>query len=189
MTALAESISFGPTLVLNADYRPLSYFPLSTWSWQDAIRAVYAERVQVLSHYDAEVRSPSYTLRVPSVIALKEYASQNHKPVFSRFNLFLRDRFTCQYCNKRFAAHALTFDHVIPRTHGGRTTWQNVVAACTNCNTHKGAKTLAQSGLSLRQAPRIPSLYQLQENGRGFPPSYLHHSWRDFLYWDSELET
>ena len=86
-----------PALVLNADFRPLSYFPLSLWSWQDSIKAVFLDRVNIVSEYDQMVRSPSFEMRLPSVIALKEYVPQSRKPAFTRFNLFLRDRFACQY--------------------------------------------------------------------------------------------
>src|SRR5712672_3670587 len=90
-----------PALVLNADFRPLSYFPLSVWAWQDAVKAVFMDRVSVLNEYEAEVRSPSLTMRLPSVIALKDYIRAARKPAFTRFNVFLRDAFSCQYCNER----------------------------------------------------------------------------------------
>lgn len=105
-----------PALVLNADFRPLSYYPLSLWSWQDTIRAVWLDRVSVLSEYDTVVRSPTQSLRLPSVIALKDYIPTARKPAFTRFNVFLRDNFSCQYCNTRFPTQELTFDHVIPRS-------------------------------------------------------------------------
>ena len=85
-----------PALVLNADYRPLSYFPLSTWHWQETIKAIFLERVLALSHYDLVVHSPSSVLRLPSVVAL-EYIPRT-AALFTRFNVFLRDRFSCQYC-------------------------------------------------------------------------------------------
>ena len=77
-----------PALVLNADFRPLSYFPLSVWSWQDAVKAVFLDRVSVLSEYDTEVHSPSIAFRLPSVIALKDYIPSARKPAFTRFNVF-----------------------------------------------------------------------------------------------------
>ena len=91
-----------PALVLNADFRPLSYFPLSVWSWQDAVKAVFLDRVSVLSEYDDEVHSPSMAMRLPSVIALKDYIPAARKPAFTRFNVFLRDAFSCQYCGDRY---------------------------------------------------------------------------------------
>src|SRR4051794_29424458 len=124
-----------PVLVLNADCRPLSYYPLSLWSWQDAIKAVFLERVNIVSEYDRVVRSPSHELRLPSVVSLKTYVKPARTPAFTRFNVFLRDRFTCQYCG---ADNDLTFDHLVPRSKGGHTTWDNVVTACSSCNLLKG---------------------------------------------------
>ncbi len=178
-----------PALVLNADFRPLSYFPLSLWSWQDAVKAVFLDRVSVLNEYETEVRSPSMVMRLPSVIALKDYIPAARRPAFTRFNVFLRDGFTCQYCSERSAAQDLTFDHVIPRSRGGRTTWENVVAACGDCNLRKGSKLPRESAMYPRTHPRQPTTWELQDNGRAFPPNYLHQSWRDYLYWDSELES
>ncbi|AFK55013.1 MAG: HNH endonuclease [Tistrella sp.] len=175
------SASTCPALVLNADYRPLSYFPLSLWSWQDAIKAVFLDRVNILSEYDSVVHSPRLEMRLPSVISLRSYVPVNRRPAFTRFNVFLRDRFRCQYCGRRFATEELTFDHVVPRARGGTTTWQNVVTACTACNTAKGARTPEQCGLTLRSVPKAPDLTELQEAGRHFPPGNLHPSWRDYL--------
>src|SRR6195952_1120567 len=122
----AGSTTHCPALVLNADYRPLSYYPLSLWSWQDAIKAVFLERVNILEEYDRVVRSPNFEMKIPSVVSLKTYIKPARNPAFTRFNLFLRDRFECQYCGDE---EDLTFDHVIPRSRGGRTTWENVVTA------------------------------------------------------------
>jgi 5-methylcytosine-specific restriction endonuclease McrA len=82
----------------------------------------------------------------------------------------------------------LTFDHVIPRARGGRTSWENVVTACGSCNLRKGSKLPRECHMIPRHEPRRPTSWELQDRGRGFPPNYLHESWRDFLYWDSELE-
>jgi 5-methylcytosine-specific restriction endonuclease McrA len=177
-----------PALVLNADFRPLSYFPLSTWNWQDAVKAVFLDRVSVLSEYEREVRSPSFSMRLPSVIALRDFIPSARMPAFTRFNVFLRDGFTCQYCEAKRPAPELTFDHVIPRARGGRTSWENVVTACGSCNLRKGSKLPRECHMIPRQEPRRPTSWELQDRGRGFPPNYLHESWRDFLYWDSELE-
>ncbi len=177
-----------PALVLNADFRPLSYFPLSLWSWQDAIKAVFLDRVNIVSQYEQVVRSPNFEMRLPSVISLKEYVPSARRPAFTRFNVFLRDRFCCQYCGTPFPTHELTFDHVIPRSRGGRTLWTNVVTACSSCNLAKGSFTPRECDMHPLTEPFQPTAFQLQENGRAFPPGYLHESWRDFLYWDSELE-
>jgi 5-methylcytosine-specific restriction endonuclease McrA len=177
-----------PALVLNADFRPLSYFPLSLWSWQDAVKAVFLGRVNIISEYDCTVHSPNFEMRLPSVISLKDYVPTARRPAFTRFNVFLRDGFECQYCGDGFPTHDLTFDHVIPRSRGGRTIWENVVTACGECNLYKGNRLPRESHMFPIQRPYQPSTHQLQENGRRFPPNFLHESWRDFLYWDVELD-
>jgi len=174
-----------PALVLNADYRPLSYFPLSLWPWQETVKAVCMERVLIAAEYDVTVRSQRFEMRIPSVVVLKDYVKPRKRVAFTRFNLFLRDEFSCQYCGAR---HDLTFDHVVPRALGGVTSWENVVAACAPCNLRKGSKTLRHSGLRLRRPPRRPGSQELIAIGRRFPPNYLHESWTDFLYWDAELD-
>ena len=174
-----------PALVLNADYRPLSYLPLSLWPWQEAVKAAFLERVQIVAEYDHEVHSPSRVMRLPSVVVLKQFIRPQRRVAFTRFNLFLRDGFQCQYCGAR---GDLTFDHVVPRARGGVTSWENVVAACSRCNLQKGARSLKQSGLTLARKPAQPTAEQLRNAGRRFPPGYLHESWADFLYWDAELD-
>src|SRR6266851_4487931 len=104
-----------PALVLNADFRPLSYFPLSVMPWQVAVAAVVKDTVAVVAHYDKWVRSPSTRIQLPSVVALRAYLPVPTRVAFTRFNVFLRDRFRCQYCGGKLAAKDLTFEHVIPR--------------------------------------------------------------------------
>lgn len=181
----AASARAHPALVLNADFRPLSYFPLSLWPWQEAVKAAVLDRVTVLAEYDEVVRSPSMELAIPSVVVLKDYVRPRREAAFTRFNLFLRDEFRCQYCG---AKGELTFDHVVPRARGGVTSWENVVAACSRCNLAKGSRPLHRSGLRLMRPPRRPGAEELRNIGRKFPPNHLHESWADFLYWDTELE-
>ena len=176
-----------PALVLNADFRPLSYFPLSLWSWQDTLKAVFLDRVDVVAEYETTVRSPSFQMKLPSVVSLKSYVSHQRTPAFTRFNVFLRDRFTCQYCTSD-NRDLLTFDHVIPRSKGGKTSWTNIVAACSPCNLKKGGRMPSEAKMFPLQRPVRPSMYELNERGRAFPPNYLHESWQDYLYWDVELE-
>ena len=185
MHVLRNPPSGSPALVLNADFRPLSYYPLSLWPWQDVIKAVFLERVDVVSTYDQMVHSPSFEMRLPSVVALKTYVVQDRAPAFTRFNLFLRDAFTCQYCR---SSDDLTFDHIIPRSRGGRTSWTNIVTACAPCNLRKGGRTPREAGMVPAKTVRRPTMYELQELGRRFPPNHLHESWLDYLYWDIELE-
>ena len=173
-----------PALVLNADYRPLSYYPLSLWSWQDSIKSVFLNRVSIVSYYDRVVRSPSFSMKLPSVIALKDYIRPLRNPNFTRFNVFLRDKFSCQYCGSK---NELTFDHLLPRSKGGKTNWENVVTACSSCNVQKGGRLLKISGMKLMIVPFAPTTEDLHKNGKNFPPNFLHESWMDYLYWDVEL--
>jgi len=174
-----------PALVLNADYRPLSYFPLSLWNWQTAIKAVFLNRVNIVSEYEKVIHSPSMALKLPSVICLKKYIKPARNPAFTRFNLFLRDGFECQYCGSE---DDLTFDHMIPRSKGGKTTWDNVTSACMPCNLRKGGRLPNEAHMWPKLMPARPTTHELIEMGRRFPPNFLHESWRDFLYWDTELE-
>ena len=174
-----------PALVLNADFRPLSYYPLSTWPWQDVVKAVFLDRVDVIAEYDFVVRSPSTEFRLPSVIALRDFVRQDRPPAFTRFNVFLRDGFACAYCG---SGDNLTFDHLVPRSKGGRTSWANIVTACSPCNLRKGGRLLRDTDLVLQRKPQKPNNYQLQDIGRKFPPHHLHETWMDYLYWDVELD-
>ena len=170
-----------PALVLNADFRPLSYFPLSLWSWQNSIKAVFLARVNVVYEYDRAVHSPSIELKMPSVISLKKYVHMDCHPAFTRFNVFLRDAFSCQYCGGAFQAEVLTFDHIIPRSKGGPHVWTNVVSACIPCNHRKAGSTPAEADMRLRRkpGPPRPDPYAL------FRQRTILEEWRPFIPWTS----
>ena len=176
------------TLVLNADMQPLSWGPLSVWHWQDALVAVLQDRVFQVSTYDHVVHSVTQSFKIPSVVALKRY--QKRKRVsFTRYHVFLRDGFRCQYCGERYETSELTFDHVVPRSKGGLTNWTNVVTSCQRDNLLKADRSLQGSGLKLRRQPYQPSPHQLDECAKRLQyKDVLHASWLDYLYWDSTLE-
>lgn len=187
MTHIA-GVSSLRTLVLNADMQPLSWGPLSVWGWQDAFVAVLQDRVTAICNYDLEVRSASRSFPIPSVVALKRYHRRKHV-AFTRYHVFLRDGFRCQYCGAALEAKELTFDHVVPRSKGGTTSWGNVVTACQRDNLFKGDKSLRESGLRLRRPPFEPTPHQIDECARRHASrDDLHETWIDFLYWDSTLE-
>lgn len=178
-----------PALLLNADWQPVQIYPLSTISWQEAIKAVIGDRVTVVEEYDIEVHSSRQAWRLPSVVALKEYVRRDQIATFSRFNVFLRDDYTCQYCGSEFETRQLTFDHVIPRAHGGTSSWYNVVSACGPCNHRKGSHLPKYVGMIPLKRPTEPTSWQLYVKARKMPQSRdLHETWRDYLYWDTELE-
>jgi 5-methylcytosine-specific restriction endonuclease McrA len=163
-----------PALVLNADFQPLCYFPLSLFGWEDAVRAVVKGSHAVVAEYDQVL---------PSVIALRQYVRPPARVAFTRFNVFLRDHFVCQYCSRPHRPGDLTFDHVLPRAAGGVTCWENIATACSPCNTRKD-KRLEKP----RRKPFEPTAHQLMAAQRHFPPNFLHETWLDFLYWDVELD-
>lgn len=173
-----------PALVLNADFRALSVFPLSLMNWQDTITAVVKEHVTPLHFYDRYVSSPSTRLQIPSVVVMRDYVKLKHRVAFTRFNLFLRDRFQCQYCREHFEARDLTFEHVIPRSKGGTTSWTNIVAACEPCNTEKDNR----DDMKPIRDPFVPTVGQLLAARKAYPKNYLHETWISFLYWNTELD-
>lgn len=181
---------FNPALVLNADYTPLSQFPLSLLPWQKAIKGIFKGAYYVVAEYDEVLRgsipqdgtTKRFEMNVPSVIVLKKYQNVGKQVAFTRFNVFLRDDFQCQYCG---APEELTFDHVVPRSKGGQTNWENIVAACADCNTEKGH----HNRMAPLMAPRKPTIGELRAKAMKYPPNYLHHTWRDYLHWNTELET
>eukprot|EP00183_Erythrolobus_madagascarensis_P000404 CAMPEP_0185848494 /NCGR_PEP_ID=MMETSP1354-20130828/3347_1 /TAXON_ID=708628 /ORGANISM="Erythrolobus madagascarensis, Strain CCMP3276" /LENGTH=277 /DNA_ID=CAMNT_0028548897 /DNA_START=318 /DNA_END=1151 /DNA_ORIENTATION=+ len=191
-TCTLSILARSPALVLNSDYQPLSYLPLSLWPWQRVMKSVFLGRVEILATYDdVNVRSATQAFALPSVICLKKYQQSCLKtPAFSRFNVFLRDDFRCQYCSREFRPSELTFDHVLPRSRGGRSTWSNIVACCMQCNGRKGNKTLKEvkGSMSLMKEPTIPTHFQLQQVAKKFPPKYLHETWMDYVYWDNPLQ-
>ncbi len=164
--------------------QPVSYVPLSTVSWQDAVRIIFLERASVLEEYDLWViRSPSVQMRMPSIIRLKEYQKHNGKVEFSRHNVILRDNYTCQYCSKHFAFDDLTFDHVIPRRDGGKTKFDNIVAACHKCNQKKAH----HHKMKPERMPIHPDYWQLAANRKKRPITVPAAVWKDYLFWDAEV--
>lgn len=178
------------TLVLNADYQPLSWAPLSAWSWQQALVAVMQDRVvQVKSYDDVLVHSSRETFEVPAVVALKRYRKRK-RVSFTRYNVFLRDEFRCQYCGERLPANELTFDHVIPRSRSGHSSWENIVSACGPDNLKKANRTPNEARMKLLRDPFRPTPQQLDHAARQMPlvREKLHNTWLDYLYWGAEIE-
>jgi 5-methylcytosine-specific restriction endonuclease McrA len=181
-------LSAYPALLLNADYQPVSFYPLKTLNWHDSVKAALSCDVTVVEEYNRIIRSPGkrgkgvFEMRLPSVVALKHYR-KDQRVAFTRIGIALRDRFKCSYCGDKLTMRTLTFDHVVPQSKGGHTDWKNVVAACGDCNTKKGDKMLARSGLSLKQPPFAPTRSQLNERARQFPANLprLHSTWLDYL--------
>lgn len=186
------------TLVLNGNFQPMSYYPLSTWPWRQTMKLLAKgintnkERFHTLCEYDdVEFETDEGTFKLPSVVALTRYIQPENpdSPApFTKFNVMLRDEFTCQYTGKRYRADDLNFDHVIPASRGGGTNWENIVLAHRPINTMKSNRTPKEAGLELIREPYVPTIGELHNKGRKFPPNILHESWMDWLYWDTEIE-
>ena len=171
------------TLILNADSSPLSLLPLTTIPWYNAIKAMYIGTVAVIEEYeDWDVHSPSTTIRVPSVIMTKRYLSSKRKISFSKDHIFLRDRYTCQYCHRVFPSNLLTMDHVVPNSHGGKKIWTNIVAACGPCNHEKGNN----SRIVPNVLPKKPTYYELVNIRKEYPLSIPCPSWANYLDWPED---
>jgi 5-methylcytosine-specific restriction endonuclease McrA len=172
------------TLVLNADYTPLSIIPISAISWKEAIKISFLGNAKILEEYENwTVRSPSISMKVPSVMVSAEYVKKKHYVRFSRYNLMLRDGFTCQYCCKKFPMQELTIDHVVPRARGGVTSWTNCSASCYNCNLIKGHRTTMKP----MNKPHKPDYFELLKNARQLPIVVADVSWIQYLQWDESL--
>lgn len=173
----------GDTLVLNADALPVSVLPVSSLIWQDAVKAIWINSVNVLANYeDWSVHSPSVEMFVPAVVMTNRYIRTDIGVQFSADNVKLRDRYRCQYCNERFHEDDLTLDHVTPKTFGGRSTWDNLVAACGPCNNRRGCDFRIKPMIK----PYRPSYYEMVARRREFPLEVPHESWVEFLQWPED---
>lgn len=142
-----------------------TYEPLGVVNWEKAITLLFQNKVKTVSEYETEVRSPSTSFRIPSVIVFNHNKRNRVKSVrFSRKNVWVRDDGKCQYCNAAVNSQEFTLDHIVPRTRGGTTIWTNVVTCCYACNQKKGDKTLQQAGMKLLKPARKPdSLPYIQD--------------------------
>ena len=166
------------TLVLNADGQPISMIPPSTIQWKEAITYLWLDKVHVLEWYDDwMVRSASWETRVPAVIMLKDMMKRKQTPRFSRYNLYLRDMFTCQYCYTQLPTTKLTMDHVLPISKGGKTNWENIVTACNPCNGKKGN----DERIRPKTRPYQPDYFELANKRKQIEFTIKHPSWEQFL--------
>ncbi len=147
------------TLVLSRDFAPTSII-----GWKQAVTLFYSGKVEILESYASSLHSPSTTLQVPAVIRLLKPFKRFFKPLkFSRMNVYTRDQYRCQYCGQSFKPNDLTYDHVVPRSQGGETRWDNIVTACGEnghgCNAKKAGRTPTQAGMRLLREPFQPKGY------------------------------
>ncbi|MBI5510754.1 MAG: HNH endonuclease [Deltaproteobacteria bacterium] len=168
----------GVARALDGQFRQFDY-----QSW----RAISAEL------HDDTVGTLNRRIKIPRVVVLQVYDRVPMGRIrFSRHNIFVRDDHTCQYCGRRLARKELNLDHVVPRSRGGKTAWENVVASCIDCNFRKGGRTPAEAAMKLVRAPRRPRWSELIH-----PPRLRaqYREWIPFLdpvdasYWNTELDS
>jgi len=168
-------------LLLNITYEPLRII-----NWKKAITLMLLGKVEVLEEYGREIRSVSFTIKLPSVVRLLRLVKRPKSPVkFSRQNIYARDKYRCQYCGQKFSSEELTYDHVVPRSRGGKTEWENIVTCCVDCNRRKGGRTPSEAGMKLIKKPEKPTWIPALRITIGFRE--VPQSWRDYLYWNVEL--
>lgn len=169
------------TLILNSSYEPLGVIP-----WSDAVTALYNNKASVVEEYDQVVRSAYLTMRIPAVVRLNTYVKKPVKELkFSRVNVYARDGYRCQYCSEKCRTDELTYDHVIPRSMGGKTEWTNIVSCCYFCNAKKGGRTPEQAKMKLLKKPVRPrAVPKIEFEFTGKP---VPEQWRDYIYWEGSL--
>jgi len=182
------------TLVLDQGYQPHRIV-----SWQRAVALLFQQKAQLLESYDEQLMTPdqaeraeeegwTFALKVPAVIRLLNRVRRKKAVRFSRMNVLTRDKWKCQYCGKKLATRKLNYDHVVPRSQGGKTVWENIVTSCYPCNSKKDNRTPQEARMQLLKKPVRP---------KSLPIIAFHFdsvdtipdAWRNWCYWNAELES
>jgi 5-methylcytosine-specific restriction endonuclease McrA len=164
----------------------MSYEPLKVINWKRAINLFLLGKVEVLEEYGREIHSVSFSIRLPSVVRLLRMVKRPGSSIkFSRKNIYGRDKYRCQYCGDKFPSEELTYDHVVPKSRGGKTEWANIVTCCVSCNRKKGGKTPAEARMKLIRKPERPTWLPAVRITIGY--TEVPSSWRDYLYWNVEI--
>lgn len=165
-----------PALLLNATYEPLRIVP-----WKKALTLVLLDKAELVERHDRDVRSASDVFALPSVLRLTRRVSVPRNGVrFTRTNVYRRDGFVCQYCGAEYEAEDLTFDHVVPQSRGGSTTWTNIVTCCGPCNRRKGNRTPAEAAMPLENKPRKPRWWPFSASSLNIDKH--PENWRPYLW-------
>ena len=175
------------TLVLNANYMPVSIFPLHTIPVEDAITRIFTGNMHSVFDYNRRIQHPTLDLKWPAVVARNTGTRVRENVRFARDTVYYRDHGMCQYCEQPLDLKQTTYDHVIPKSRGGEHTWENVVTSCKSCNNAKG-NLMPRDIFVPRQQPFKPTYWQLLANRRKFPITVDHPSWVDFFgKWEAEI--
>jgi 5-methylcytosine-specific restriction endonuclease McrA len=176
------------TLVLDC-----SYLPVARVTWQRAVTLLFQQKIEVVEEYeDKEIHAMTFSIKMPSIVRFIRAIRSRKKAIkFSRENVYSRDHGKCQYCANPIPRHEATYDHVVPRSQNGKTSWENVVIACCPCNQYKGGRTPAQAGMTLKVKPikpkKLPDMRITFVWRPGMPDAWKAF-FRDFAYWNGELE-
>jgi len=177
-----EFVAVEQVLLLNITYEPLKII-----NWKRAIIMLTLGKVEVLEEYNKEIHSVSFAIKLPAVVRLLRFVKRPRTPVrFSRQNIYIRDDYRCQYCGRQFPSPELTWDHVLPRARGGKTEWENIVTCCIDCNRKKGGRVPSEASMALVRKPSRPESLPILKITLQF--RHMPQSWRDYLYWNVELE-
>lgn len=173
------------TLLLNINFDPLKIIP-----WQRAMTMFYEGKVEIFEEYeDKPIRAVSFTFKMPSIVRMLHMVKVRRRldyVPFTRGNIYASYGYRCQYCGHEYPSKDLTFDHVIPVSQGGKKGWDNIVPACMDCNRKKDNRTPEQAGMHLLRKPHMPKNAPIIKLSVGI--RHAPESWRDFLYWNVELE-
>lgn len=168
-------------LLLNITYEPVRII-----NWKKAITLLCLGKVEVIEEYERDIHSVSFTLKLPAVVRLLRMVKRPKSPIkFSRQNIYARDRYRCQYCGEKYPTEDLTYDHVLPKSRGGKTAWENIVTCCIQCNRMKGGRTPKEAHMRLVRKPVRPTWIPALRITIGYKD--IPESWRDYLYWNVEL--
>jgi 5-methylcytosine-specific restriction endonuclease McrA len=170
------------TLMLDQGYAPVGIIP-----WQRAMQMLFLNKCEVVEEYDHEIKTTYLVIKVPAVVRLLGKVRRKKKLVkFSRVNIYGRDGYQCQFCGIRLPIGELTYDHVIPRSQGGKTEWTNIVSCCSDCNQQKANRTPEQAKMKLLKVPIQP--VDLPAIVIPLSRTNVPDAWREYLYWTGSLD-
>lgn len=178
------------TLVLDFNYRPIDLF-----DWKKALKKVMSDRAEMLEAFTDEEIGMEWkgAMECPSVIRLLHFIQKSRDyrqyQKLTRKNVLLRDNHQCQYCGCHLTTKNLSWDHVVPRDKGGKTTWRNIVSSCQKCNVKKGNKSLEETGMKLKNIPFAPKLVAGDYKQSLFSDlkKLPSEKWKSYIYFNTEL--
>jgi len=175
-----------------------AYMPLELVSFKSAFKLIEKGSAEIVDVYDDRFfRTWKQAFNAPCVIRLVKFVAPKKKmkfyKAFTRKNVYKRDKGICQYCGKKISLAKMTYDHVVPKSRGGRLTWTNIVCCCLKCNTRKYNHTLAECGMKLLNKPYAPVVADNFNSGminrlKGIPKVFNNEKWKQWIYFNVELD-